>query len=72
MVHKRMEKKGVQLSGYVYELPLHSQPVFEGQNTSKLPVTEKICSSHICLPIYPLLKKSEAEYVVESFKKVIL
>ena len=72
MVHKGMEKKGVQLSGYVYELPLHSQPVFKGQNTSKLPVTEKICSSHICLPIYPLLKKSEAEYVVESFKKVIL
>ena len=61
-----MEKRGVQLSGYVYELPLHKQPVFPNHNDISLPNSEKLCSTHVCLPIYPLLNEAEAEYVAQN------
>jgi len=66
-VHKAMEQKGIQLSGYIYELPLHKQPVFPQHNKINLPKTEYFCSKHICLPIYPTLKANEAEYVASQF-----
>ena len=64
--HNAMEKRGVQLSGYVYELPLHKQPVFPNHNDISLPNSEKLCSTHVCLPIYPLLNEAEAEYVAQN------
>ena len=67
LVHKTMEQKGVNLSGYVYELPLHKQPVFPEYNKVDLPRTEYVCSKHICLPIYPSLKVEEAEYIASKF-----
>ena len=67
MVHKTMEQKGVYLSGYVYELPLHKQPVFPKHNKIDLPKTEYVCSKHICLPIYPSLKVEDAEYIASKF-----
>ena len=66
LVHKSLEKKGVQLSGYVYELPLHKQPVFPDYNKNVLSMTEYVCSKHICLPIYPTLQIEEAEYIANS------
>ncbi|MDA2923066.1 DegT/DnrJ/EryC1/StrS family aminotransferase [Acidobacteria bacterium AH-259-L09] len=64
----------VNLSGEVYELPLHSQPVVEGKRRNKgeqFPIAEELCSRHICLPVYPEMKQDEAEYVVDALRRVL-
>jgi dTDP-4-amino-4,6-dideoxygalactose transaminase len=70
-IHRQMAELGVQLSGYVYELPLHRQPVFPWAHQLRLPVTEEVCARHICLPIYPDLERAQVEYVAETLRNVI-
>jgi perosamine synthetase len=68
------EKHGVSLSGEVYELPCHLQPVFKegsGAGEGAFPVAEDLCRRHICLPVYATMKDEEAMYVIESLKKVL-
>lgn len=62
---------GVALSGEVYELPLHLQPVFEPWAEGPLPNAERICASHICLPISALLTEEQAEHVVVSLRSAL-
>jgi dTDP-4-amino-4,6-dideoxygalactose transaminase len=69
--HNSLEKNGISPSGYVYELPLHKQPVFPAHNQIDLPNTEFLCSKHICLPIYPALEIKDAEYIAETLSKVL-
>jgi perosamine synthetase len=54
------------LSGEVYDTPLHQQPVFEQYADRPLPGAELIGARHICLPLYPSLSETDADYVVES------
>lgn len=68
----------ISLTGEVYSTPCHSQPVFikYPENLINQPKelfknTEFIAKNHICLPLYPGLKKEEVEYIVESLKNVI-
>jgi perosamine synthetase len=70
--HRAMEDRGVQLSGYIYELPLHKQPVFPKHNNMSLPVTESLCSKHVCLPIYPSLDLDDAKYIAKNVKKILM
>jgi dTDP-4-amino-4,6-dideoxygalactose transaminase len=67
---KRMLKEewGVSLSGEVYTLPCHKQPVFEKYADVGLPGSEAACAQHVCLPLYPELTRAEAEYAVNAFK----
>ena len=52
MLKKRLrEEYGVALSGEVYEVPLHLQPVFQPWADGPLPGAEEICARHVCLPI---------------------
>ena len=69
--HKLMESKGVQLSGYIYELPLHKQPVFKDFNDEKLPMSNYYCSKHVCLPIYPSLSLNDAKYIAETTVEIL-
>lgn len=62
---------GVALSGEVYELPLHLQPVFEPWAKGPLPGAERICASHICLPISALLTEEQAEHVIASLRSAL-
>jgi dTDP-4-amino-4,6-dideoxygalactose transaminase len=62
---------GVGLSGEVYELPLNKQPVFEPWVDGPLPAAERICASHICLPISAVLTEEQAELVVASLRAVL-
>jgi dTDP-4-amino-4,6-dideoxygalactose transaminase len=62
---------GVACSGEVYELPLHQQPVFEPWATGPLPGAERICASHICLPISALLSEEQAEHVIVSLRSAL-
>jgi len=65
------ERYGVSLSGEVYEEPLHLQPVFEKYAVARLPVSEDLCSRHICLPVYSGMQESEARHVIHALREVI-
>lgn len=63
------EKTGVSLTGEVYELPLHRQPVFQPWAKGSLPVAEDLCARHICLPLFPGMTEAEAKHVITSLKE---
>jgi len=68
------EKFGVSLSGEVYELPCHLQPIFKqmmGFKGGELPVAEDLCSRHICLPVFATMTNEQAAYVIESMQTVL-
>jgi perosamine synthetase len=60
------ERFDIGLSGEVYDTPLHQQPVFEAFADRPLPGAEFIGARHICLPLYPTLSETDADYVIES------
>jgi len=67
------EKYGVSLAGYVYEIPLHKQPVFKDyvDDPGSYPVADDLCHRHIALPIYPQMTDEEVRYVVDSLKRAL-
>ena len=65
------ERFDIGLSGEVYDTPLHQQPVFAAFADRALPGAEFIAARHICLPLYPSLAESDADYVVESLATVL-
>lgn len=68
------EKYSVGLSGEVYELPCHLQPIFKtlyGFKGGEFPVAEDLCQRHICLPVFAGMTDEQARYVVESLKEVL-
>lgn len=65
---QRVKNLGVSLSGEVYEIPLHRQPIFEGLNQDQFPVAEDVCSRHICLPLYYGMTEEEARFVLSSLR----
>ena len=68
------EKHGVSLSGEVYELPCHLQPIFKelyGFKEGDFPVAEDICKRQICLPAFATMADEQAKYVIETLKEVI-
>ncbi len=68
------EKCGVSLSGEVYELPCHLQPVFKdsmGCKEGDFPVSEDLCRRMICLPVSAVMTGAEANYVIDSLKQVL-
>ena len=68
------EKYGVSLSGEVYELPCHLQPIFKtlyGFKGGEFPVAEDLCQRQICLPVFAGMTEEQARYVVQSLKEVL-
>lgn len=61
---------GVFLSGEVYETPLHLQPVFAELNNGALPVAERVCARHVCLPVHSDMTDDEVEYVLSALREV--
>jgi perosamine synthetase len=58
-------------SGYVYDVPLHEQPVFRSYANGPLPVAEDLCRRHICLPLYPSLTDEQAAYVGSAVNQIL-
>ena len=56
-----------------YPIPLHLQPCSRQFNYKEgdLPNVERLAKSMISLPIYPLLKEDEINYVIESVNSVV-
>lgn len=57
---------GVALSGEVYELPLHRQPVFEQWVSDSLPGAERTCAGHICLPVSAVLSDEQVDTTIAA------
>ena len=69
---KIMKKKcGISLQMGAYNIPCHKQPIFKKYNRGSLPVAEKLCASHICLPVYYDLTLKQAKYIVFCLKELI-
>ena len=71
IIHKSLESKGIQPSGYVYELPLHKQPVFSEANNLSLTTTEYVCEKHLALPIFYGMTDEQARYVAAMLKEIL-
>jgi len=68
------EKHGVSLSGEVYELPCHLQPIFKdlyGFKEGEFPVAEDVCKRQICLPVFATMTEEQPKYVIDSLREVI-
>jgi perosamine synthetase len=60
----------VRLAGEVYDVPLHQQPVLAEFAGPSLPVTEDMCSRHICLPVHSDMTDDEVEQVLSAVAAV--
>jgi len=61
------DEHDVRLSGEVYDLPLHKQPVFADYAAGlRLPVAEQMCASHICLPVHSDMSDAEVDEVLDA------
>ena len=68
------EEYGVSLSGEVYELPCHLQPIFKdmyGFKEGKFQVAEDVCKRQICLPVFATMTEEQAKYVIHSLREVL-
>jgi perosamine synthetase len=65
------EKFEVGLSGEVYELPLHAQPIFEQFTNGTYPGADYVCSRQICPPVSARMTPDDARYVIESIAQLI-
>lgn len=72
VVKKRLrEEWDVSLSGEVYEVPLHLQPVFGPWAEGALPGAEELCARHVCLPVSAIMTADQADYVVDALAAVL-
>ena len=64
-----LAKKGI--STKVYFEPAHKYTIFRklGYSKIKLPVTEKVSSQVLGLPMYPHMTKREIDYIITSIKE---
>ncbi|WP_413677285.1 DegT/DnrJ/EryC1/StrS family aminotransferase [Prochlorococcus sp. MIT 0916] len=55
-----------------YPIPIHLQPVYKelGYKEGSLPITEKVCSQVISLPIFPEFKSIQQSYVIDIIKEI--
>ncbi|MFF3067773.1 DegT/DnrJ/EryC1/StrS family aminotransferase [Kitasatospora sp. NPDC057904] len=65
------EEHGVRLSGEVYDLPLHLQPVLAPYRRGPLPAAEDVCARQVCLPVHSDMTEDEIEQVVEAVSAVL-
>lgn len=69
-LRKYCKDQGITLTGEVYKIPIHKQPAYKDQfKNFKLPITEMVCDSHICPPLYPELTKKEINYICDVLLK---
>ncbi|MBI2043086.1 DegT/DnrJ/EryC1/StrS aminotransferase family protein [Candidatus Pacearchaeota archaeon] len=70
-IRREMGEKKIFL-GIHYPKPVHLQEVTR-KNTYVpiLPITERVVSEIISLPMYPLLKNEKAEMIAEKIKEII-
>lgn len=61
-----LAERQVRLSGEVYDVPLHHQPVLAEYATASLPVAEEMCARHVCLPVHSDMRDDEIDAVLAA------
>ena len=70
---KYCRERNITLTGEVYKIPVHHQPLYKKQFTSvNLPNTDYYCKHHICPPLYPELRLDEVDYICDVLKKAYI
>ncbi|NUR60920.1 MAG: DegT/DnrJ/EryC1/StrS family aminotransferase [Catenulispora sp.] len=64
------DRHDVRLSGEVYDLPLHKQPVLKKYANGSLPVAEDVCARHVCLPVHSDMRDDEVDQVLTAVTAV--
>lgn len=67
---EHLQAKGIG-TGVHYPVPLHQQPacIKEGYGGVSLPVTERVASEVVSLPMYPELTREQIEYVARAVRE---
>lgn len=65
-LRKYCKERNITLTGEVYKVPIHQQPAYKDDfKDAKFPVTDAMCISHICPPLYPELSPEEINYICD-------
>jgi len=70
--YTEMKKKGITVT--THYVPLHSSPMgrkLAGKSYRKLPVTERVASTLIRMPLYPGMTKKQLSYVCSSAQAIL-
>jgi perosamine synthetase len=70
---EKLRSKNIACSVY-YESPVHMLPYYrdlQSARRSALPETERACRQVFSLPIHPMLKQNELQYVADAVKRAI-
>lgn len=71
-VRADMAARGVSLSGGVYDVPLHRQPLFEEEEAEQsYPIADDVCARHVCLPMFPGMTSEEGRRVIDALREAI-
>ncbi|HMS22634.1 MAG TPA: DegT/DnrJ/EryC1/StrS family aminotransferase [Candidatus Levybacteria bacterium] len=58
---------GISLTGEVYKIPIHQQPIYKKLfKHQKFPNSDRISQYHICPPLYPELTVAEVKYICKT------
>ena len=61
------KENGIALTGEVYRIPLHEQPLYKDKFAGRaFPVTDAFSQSHICPPLYPELTDDEVDFICDT------
>ncbi len=60
--------RGINLSGEVYEAPLHGHPVLAHLDSGDLVAAARLCARHICLPMFASMTDDEAHRVIDGLE----
>lgn len=64
-------KKEVSLTGEVYKIPVHEQPLWANKfNPKDFPVTNHFSKHHICPPLYPELSEEQVLHVCNVLEEI--
>ncbi len=66
MLREEMKKRDVSLSGGVYDVPLHKQPVMSWHK-GEFPHADYFSARHVCLPLWYQMTDGEATQVAMAF-----
>ena len=70
---KYCKERNITLTGEVYRIPVHQQPLYKEQFSSvDLPNTDYYSKHHVCPPLYPELKIQEVDYICDVLKQALV
>lgn len=70
---KYCKERNITLTGEVYKIPVHQQPLYKDQFTSvNLTNTDYYSKHHICPPLYPELNVEEVDYICDVLKQALI